>query len=239
MSIVFSFCIYGPQDPKYYTGLLENIELARRHFPTWKVYVYAGADVPDAYIQMLNHCYNVVLRKTGLLGAANMIQRFFALDEPEVNVMFVRDADSRIHWKDRWAIRDFLERAQFVAHVIRDHKEHTARLMGGLWGLRKNSGIHVQSEYAEFQKHEVDHFLAHDQNFLIDKIYPKVRTRLLVHKSMRAPSFLDEHILVFPFRYSNNDYCGRVEETFQDKPAPKSNQLFPFLRQAPVKVSRV
>jgi hypothetical protein len=238
MATVFSFCIYGPERPLYYQGLLENIELARRHFPGWKVYVYAGADVPESYLAKLQEHPNVVVRKTGLLGAANMIQRFFAIDELGIDTMFVRDADSRIHWKDRWAIRDFLNHPQYIAHTIRDHKEHTARMMGGLWALRKQSGLHMKTAYAVFQQNEVDHGVAHDQNFLIETVYPAVKSRLLVHMCRLAPMFVDEHVTIFPFDYTNDVYCGRVEDGFEDKPAPKSNQLLPFLRQVPTKVSR-
>lgn len=237
MATVFSFCIYGPWNPLYYHGLLENIQLARRHFPTWKVYVYAGADVPASYIDTLRSYPNVVIRETGQLGAINMIHRFFAIDEIGNDTMFVRDADSRIHWKDRWAIRDFMNRPEFVAHTIRDHTHHTARMMGGLWALRKQSGIHVKTEYVIFQKNEVDHQHGHDQNFLTERIYRAVLPRLLVHKCEEAPAFKDENVLLFPFTYSNDMYCGRIEGDFQDKPAPKSNQLLPFLRQIPTKVS--
>lgn len=237
MTSVFSFCIYGPERPLYYHGLLENIELARRHFPASKVYVYAGADVSDVYKQRLLEYPNVVLRETGELGAINMIHRFFALDELGNDVMFVRDADSRIHWKDRWSIRDFLNRPEFVAHTIRDHKQHTARMMGGLWGLRKVAGIHVKTEYEIFKKNEVDHHHAHDQNFLIDRVYPAVKERLLVHRCEDAVWFKGEHVVVFPFAYSNDVYCGRIERDFIDKPAPKSNQLLPFLPVMPTKVS--
>ena len=237
MAAVVSFCIYGPERPLYYQGLLENIELARRYFPTWKVYVYAGADVSETYKQKLLKHPNVVLRETGQLGAINMIHRFFAIDELGNDTMFVRDADSRIHWKDRWAIRDFLSRPEFVAHTIRDNKQHTAKMMGGLWALRKQSGVHIKTEYEIFKNNEVDHHLAHDQNFLIERIYPQVKHRLLVHRCEDAMGVKGEHVLLFPFAYSEDVYCGRIENDFVDKPTPKSNQLLPFLRQIPTKVS--
>jgi hypothetical protein len=237
MASVFSFCIYNPYKPLYYDGLLENIRLIQKHFPAFYTYVYIGNDVPDWFVSKIRDEKGVVLRFTNETGAKNMIHRFFAIDEVGIDTMFVRDADSRIHWKDRWAIRDFLNRSQFVAHTIRDNKHHTAKMMGGLWALRKQSGIHVKTAYAIFQKNEVDHQHAHDQNFLIDRIYPVVRPRLLVHKCEEAPAFDQEHVILFPFTYTNDIYCGRIESDFKDSPPPKSNQLLPFLRQVPTKVS--
>ncbi len=228
---VFSFCLYGPPNPKYYTGLLENVFLAGKHFPTWKVYVYYGADVDPAIIDHLSVCTSVVLRPTGLLGAANMIRRFFAIDEPDVDLMMVRDADSRIHWKDRWAIREFLAKPEFVAHTIRDHKEHTAYIMGGLWGLRKSAGIHMETEYANYHEDLTKgHRHAHDQNFLADVVYPKVVLKLLVHYS-GGKRLEKEHCVPFPFDWSGDTHCGKVEDSFVDNPQPVPKSYVDILKQ--------
>jgi len=227
---VFSFCLYGPENPKYYRGLLENVFLAGKYFPTWKVYVYYGSDVEPGIIDHLGLCTSVVLRPTGLLGAPNMIQRFFAIDEPGIDLMMVRDADSRIHWKDRWAIRDFLSNPEYIAHTIRDNHEHTALLMGGLWGLRKTSGIHVQTEYANYKEDTTrGHRHAHDQNFLADAIYPKVLPNLLVHYSFTR-KFAGEKAVLFPFEWSGDVYCGRIEDTFVDKPQPSVKNYIDVIR---------
>lgn len=225
---VFSFCLYGPDNPRYYRGLLENIFLAGKYFPRWKVYVYYGSDVTDAMIAHLSACSSVVLIPTHVLGAANMIHRFYAIDEPGVEVMMVRDADSRIHWKDRWAIRRFLESPQ-VAHTIRDHVEHTARMMGGLWGLKKTSGVSMRALYASYTEDmSRGHRVAHDQNFLGDALYPLIVDRLLVHRS-EGPRFVGEAFAEdFPFTWSNDIYCGRIEVNYIDHPQPPPVVL-PFI----------
>jgi hypothetical protein len=218
---VFSFCLYGPENPRYYPGLLENIFLSGRHFPDWKVYVYYAPDVTDAMVTHLKACSNVILRETGEHGAINMIHRFYAIDEPGVDLMMVRDADSRIHWKDRWAIRDFLNRPEFVAHTIRDNVEHAAHLMGGLWGIRKSSGLNIRAEYEGYTEDITrGHRNAHDQNFLADVVYPKICPRLLVHYS-HSRIFRGEYGIQFPFRWSNDVYCGRIETNYVDLPEPK------------------
>ena len=218
---VFSFCLYGPENPRYYPGLLENIALAARYFPDWKVYVYTGPDVDESMLRQLDACPNVVVRPTGATGAINMIHRFYAIDEPGVDVMMVRDADSRIHWKDRWAIREFTTQPQFVAHTIRDNIEHTADMMGGLWGLRKSAGLNLHEEYANYKADVAKgHRHGHDQNFLSDVIYPKVVTRMLVHYS-NGRRKIGETAVEFPFDWINDVYCGRIECDFYDTPQPQ------------------
>lgn len=190
--------------------LLENIQIVAQYFPEWKVYIYIAPDVDPEYVKVLQSYSNVVLRPTGIKGEANMIRRFMAIDEPDVELMMVRDADSLIHWRDRWAIQKFLQNPQYVAHTIRDHVDHTARIMGGLWGLRKSAGIIVGDEYIAFKNNPIDFGIAHDQNFLSGRIYPKVLDRLFVHYS-NGRFHTKEHGEEFPFAWNNDMYCGRIE----------------------------
>jgi hypothetical protein len=223
----FSFCLYGPENPRYYPGMLENVYLAGIHFPTWKVYVYYAPDVDNSMVQHLAACGNVVLRPTGITGEKNMIHRFFAIDEPGVDVMMVRDADSRIHWKDRWSIREFVA-SSCIAHTIRDNLEHTAFIMGGLWGLKKAANISMHAEYANYTEDTSrGHRVAHDQNFLADVIYPKVLPRLLVHHIDGVLFSGERHAVLFPFEWSNDVYCGRIETNYVEMPEPRMKRPFP------------
>jgi hypothetical protein len=222
---VFSFCLYGPENPRYYPGLLENIDLVDKYFAGWKVYVYLGSDVEKTMIETLEKRPNVIVRFTGAVGAINMIHRFYAIDEPGVDLMLVRDADSRIHWKDRWAIREFVLNPKYIAHTIRDNIEHTADMMGGLWGLRKSSGIHMKSTYANYvEDTKKGHRVGHDQNFLADVIYPQVVSRMLVHYS-NGRRKIGENAVEFPFEWTNDIYCGRIECDFYDTPQPQTNRI--------------
>lgn len=225
---VISFCLYGPDNPKYYVGLLENIFLAGKYFPDWKIYVYYAPDVTQAMVIQLEACSSVVLRETGVYGAMNMIHRFYAIDEADVTLMMVRDADSRIHWKDRWAIREFAGSPEFVAHTIRDNIQHTAEMMGGLWGIRKSAGLTMRKEYAEYvEDDEKGHRNGHDQNFLTDVVYPKVVSRMLVHYS-NGRRKIGEYAVEFPFEWNNDVYCGRIELEYMEYPQPPmSKSLFP------------
>uniref|UniRef100_A0A6C0J4S6 Glycosyltransferase n=1 Tax=viral metagenome TaxID=1070528 RepID=A0A6C0J4S6_9ZZZZ len=222
----FSFCLYGPQNPRYYPApMTENIQLILKHFPGWVIFVYVGADVDPRYVDILKTAPRVILRYTGKIGAANMIDRFLAIDEPNVDLMMVRDADSRVHWKDRWAIKSFLK-SPFLAHTIRDNPAHTTAIMGGLWGIRKEAGLVIKDEYTEFEKNPINLGSGHDQSFLAVQLYPKIKNILLVHYSNDLAGG-DPHATEFPFPYTNDIYCGRVESTpFQDSEEPRSTLGF-------------
>jgi hypothetical protein len=212
MVCAFSFCIYNPPNGLYYTGLLENIELIQKHFPDAYTFVYIGNDVPDTFVIELRARKNVILRFTKETGARNMIHRFFAIDEPEVDIMFVRDADSRVHWKDRWAIREFLKDPTAKVHIIRDNPEHATAIMGGLWGMKKIEGMSIRALYDEHIKRDTaGHGMGVDQDFLIDCVYPKITSVMLIHSSQTWRYRPFETIIPFPFTYTNDIYCGRIE----------------------------
>jgi hypothetical protein len=228
---VFSFCLYGAYNVRYYPGMIENIESIRNDFPDWKVYVYIAPDITSEMKRTLQSYDTVVLRETDVLGPINMIRRFFAIDEDGVDVMFVRDADSRVFWKDRWAIQDFMRRPEFVAHAIRDNRVHTSRMMGGLWGIRRSAGLSITDEYGGFQGR--DYGFGHDQSFLCDVIYPKVKDKLLVHYSNQR-RFEGEHAIEFPYQWSVKAFCGMVvmdvrymPDSFVEK---QQTPVFPFIK---------
>lgn len=208
----------------YYTGLLENLELIRKHFPSFYIYVYVGNDVPDWFVIELRVRPNVILRFTHETGPRNMIHRFFAIDEPEVDLMFVRDADSRVHWKDRWAIREFLNTPEARVHIIRDNPEHATAIMGGLWGMRKLENFSIRSLYQEHKaSNPKGHGMGLDQDFLIDCVYPRVETLLMIHSSQTWRYRPFEILHPFPFTYTNDIYCGRIEAIpYGEPPAPSS-----------------
>lgn len=231
----FSYCLYGGYNPRYYPVLLTNLELVATYFPDWKVYVWISPDVDPSFVQTLRSHPQVVVRETGVTGPANMIHRFYTIDEPTIDLMMVRDADSLIHWKDRWAIQEFVK-SEFLAHTIRDNLEHTAPLMGGLWGIRKSAGLSMRREYANYVEDITQgHRLAHDQNFLYDIVYPKVLPQLLVHYS-NGRGRVGEHAVEFPFEWSNDVYCGRIENdtsvpTFDFRQPRNDIELLKFLHR--------
>lgn len=232
---VFSFCLYGSVNPLYYTGLLENIYLIGRFFPEWKVYVYLGSDVTTDMRELLVSVPFVVVRDTHITNAENMIHRFFAIDEEEVELMIVRDADSRIHWKDRWAIQQFVLQPNYTGHIIRDNNQHRVAMMGGLWGIRKRANICIRHEYEQFCIHPRDHGAGVDQSFLAERIYPKILNTALVHCSYGI-WFPGETHIEFPFAWTPDVFCGKPESPcYIDRPEPQ--QELRIQREGPIHTS--
>jgi hypothetical protein len=96
--------------------------------------------------------------------------------------------------------------------------------MGGLWGMRKIDGINIKKLYAE---HKVSNAKGHgmgvDQDFLIDCVYPKVTGVMLIHSSQTWRFRPFEVLTAFPFTYTNDIYCGRVENIIYSEPSAPQN----------------
>lgn len=135
MKKVFSFSLFGSNE-KYWHGLYTNIELIHTYFPEWYIYVWVGDNVSDGVIQTLAAKEKVNLRFTHETGLINMSYRFFAIDDPDVELMCVRDADSRVNERDKACIEDFVT-SEKRFHIIRDHPNHHHAIMGGMWGIKK------------------------------------------------------------------------------------------------------
>jgi protein O-GlcNAc transferase len=188
---VFSFCLYGTE-PNYYTGLLDNIKLIREFFPEFEIFVYRGVCDPTWVLPE-----GVTVIETHCEGAANMLHRYRPLHDVESG--FVRDADSRITERDRWAIQDFLECPQSY-HMIRDHIWHKSRLMGGLFGWKKPVGLEIEIS--------ADAGYGYDEDYLSSVLYPRIASDLLVHTNLYA--FPGEHSRRLPEMKDPTDFVGNV-----------------------------
>lgn len=178
--IVFSFSLYGA-NPKYTRGMILNAEQLSRSFPTARVNVYAASTVPADIITTLTAMPNVrVILVPERPGCAGMFDRYRAIDDNDCEIMFARDADSRVHARDIACIEDFLADPTKLLHIIRDHRYHTDRIMGGTVALRK-AAIAGQPMEDRFRGWIDRTAYAMDQNFLIHEFYERLKSVTLVH----------------------------------------------------------
>jgi hypothetical protein len=188
---VFSFCLYGTES-NYYTGLLENIEIVRKFYPEYAIYVYKGVCDPSWVLPDVN------VIETGKEGHINALYRYTPLTFAEVG--FVRDADSRITARDRWCIDEFLK-SNYSYHIIRDHHYHVSKIMAGMFGWKKPLDVDLQivptSSYG------------YDEKVLADVVYPKVISDALVHTNIFA--MVGEHAerILIPHE-DTADFIGNV-----------------------------
>lgn len=196
----FSFCLFGDQD-KYRKGLARNVEMIRDYYPTWDIRVYTAPDCED-FVRSLG----VTTVATGESGFINVLYRFRAVLE-DYDVVCVRDADSRIHARDRWCIQHFLE-SSFTMHTIRDHPYHGYRIMGGLWGIKRAHPLFTWKDIEEFANSPCKGYTS-DTTFLEQTLS---RKNMVVYSYDPAGILNDstETVCVIGEPIRNHNFCGNV-----------------------------
>ncbi len=118
MKHVISFCIYGDKSEKkqkYRRGLLENLDIINKRLPEFNIFIAAGSDVEDDYLEQIKSEYkNIIFKKVDYSGHQVTLQRFLFFDNSDVEVLFSRDADSRIDDRDIWCMQEFMKSDAYI-----------------------------------------------------------------------------------------------------------------------------
>ena len=213
MKSVFSFSLFGNQD-KYCKGLVKNITIIEKEFPGWEAWIYCGDGIPEDTLLELHDHPCVRLIPTQQEGMVNKFYRFFAIDDPEVGICIVRDADSRIYERDQACIQDFLQSEKF-AHIIRDHPNHHHLMMAGMWGIKKSALFFLQNPiqtlFHQWKQTKIDSDFWSDTLFLCDIIYPKLAHVSMIHDELQK---YEPNDFKTPFRFPllENHFVGQVYE---------------------------
>jgi len=132
---VISFQLFGT-DPMYTAGAIENAKLAPKIYPGWICRFYCMLDVPAKIRTALKALGAEVVECNQ--ASDSVWRRFLRLRvvyDPTVDVFLIRDCDSRLNVRGAAAVKQWLDSEKPV-HIMRDHRRHTAPIMGGMWGGR-------------------------------------------------------------------------------------------------------
>jgi hypothetical protein len=177
MKKIISFSLWGT-NPVYNNGAVKNAELAKIIYPDWVCRFYYGESTPKETIETLTTFDNVELVKMGVEGDwTGMFWRFYPSSENDVDVVIVRDCDSRLNQREKDAVDEWLKSDKGF-HIMRDHPAHGTEILGGMWGSKKGVVNNMKELIDEYMKGD---FWQVDQNFLREKIYPSVKDNSMVH----------------------------------------------------------
>ena len=213
MEKCISFCLYG-NNPKYYVGLVRNINDIQNKLPDYRIMLFVpkGYHFIPKYIDSINH-----YEDTGLLrikyandfsfhGAYLMFMRFMPASYSNVSIMHSRDLDSPILDRDVAVIRAF-EKSNKTFLICRDHKYHTARILGGLWGAKQGAIPEMEGLINTYILSYPEAWYS-DQHFLEHHVYDKVIKNALIYDSFRL--YPDEKDIAqdFPLKRQSDEFCG-------------------------------
>jgi len=210
MKKLICYSLWG-DDPKYNVGAIRNAEQIKDVYPGWVARFYCGQSVPHDTIEKLSDLNAEVIMMDAYGDWDGMFWRFFAIADSDVEIMLSRDTDSRLTLREKSAVDEWL-RSDKLFHIMRDHPEHNAQIMGGMWGARKPI-LQDMTHLINKHKRVGDINWQVDQIFLRDIIYPRIINTALVHDE-----FFDN--CPYPTPRIDLEFIGQVfdenEETVQE-----------------------
>lgn len=174
MKKIISYSLYNDR-PKDVVNAVINCLLIPKIYPGWIARFYVDDTIPVCIDKLLRSFSHVeVIDMPRHKGSEAMLWRFLPAAEHDA-VMISRDADSWVSSREKACVDEWLASKKNF-HIIRDHCYHSQRIMGGMWGVRRNILWNMEADVAEFSKGGT-----YDQGFLADKIYPNITHDLITH----------------------------------------------------------
>lgn len=201
MKKIISFSLWG-NNPKYTIGAIRNAELTPTIYPSWISRFYCGKSVPTEIIEKLKSFPDSEVIEMDEDGNwEGMFWRFYACEDSDV--MISRDTDSRLSFREKSAVDEWLESNKNF-HIMRDHPYHTTEILGGMWGCRNGILKNIKKLIEDYNKGD---FWQVDQNFLREKIYPLVVNQSIIHDSYLKYNTESKK---FPTERINKEFVGDV-----------------------------
>lgn len=236
MKKIISYSLWG-NTPMYNVGAIQNAYIAQKIYPGWISRFYIGHSVPDETIKKLSEMDNTEIVMVGTPDSwTGMFWRFFAIDDSDVAIF--RDTDSRLSERELLAVNEWLY-GDKPLHIMRDHPQHTERIMGGMWGVKSkifmkilqaqtktenltfvqliDRGLKVISKKKELDRKGIDQeFLRTVYGWMyefchIHDQFPNWNGHSNRHPTVTAKGSKPEFSTGFPVAYKNkHDFVGQV-----------------------------
>lgn len=203
MKKVISFSLWGDNE-KYTIGAIKNSELSKEIYPDWVCRFYVGKSTPKHIVDKLRLFDNTEIIEMESDGDwTGMFWRFYPASESDVDVLIVRDCDSRLSNREKEAVYEWLNSDKGF-HIMRDHPYHKTEILGGMWGSKKGVISNMKNLINDYIK---GNYWQVDQNFLRECIYPIVKNNCIVHDEY---NFFNDQCRSFPTKRLNKEFVGDV-----------------------------
>lgn len=181
MKKIITFCLYG-DDPIYYIGAIENAKLCSKIYPGWTCRFYLDVNTSEDIKKNLLDLNSEVIECEVKNGQNPMLWRFLVYDDDSVDVWISRDCDSRLNYREKSAVDEWLD-SEKIFHIIRDAHNHNYYIMGGTFGLK--SKLYKEKKGKNSFQVNLDYRGGDDQMFLKQNIWEHIKNDYLCHDHWR------------------------------------------------------
>lgn len=179
---IISFSLWGNK-PDYIFQAIKNAEIAPHLYPGWRCRFYCEeTTVPSRVIaELLGLGADVVLMSKQKYLYEGLFWRFFVANDENVDRFLIRDADSLLNIKERYAVDEWLASDKHF-HTMHDFYTHSELVLAGMWGGVGGVLPSIKEAMKPYIQ-EVNKAANADQLFLREEIWPIMRQSLLNHDS--------------------------------------------------------
>jgi hypothetical protein len=205
MKNIIAYSLWGDH-PMYWIGALKNIELAKKYFPGWICRFYIDDKSKKELVDTIKGDDVEIVLVNSKDSYHGMFWRFWAAEDPEVDIFLSRDCDSRFSEREFFAIKEWLDSDKDF-HIMRDHPYHTTPILGGMWGCRNGIMIKIGltkmiESWNQYQRKGID------QEFLQQIVYPILKNKAMEHSEFNLK--FGGEIRSFPTIRNNYEFVGDV-----------------------------
>jgi hypothetical protein len=205
MKKVVAYSLWGDH-PMYWIGALRNIELINKFYPGFIARFYIDKNSRQDLIDSIKGENVEVILVDSKDSFHGMFWRFWASEDPDVDIFLSRDCDSRISEREATAVNEWLKSDKDF-HIMRDHPYHTVPILGGMWGCRNGilRDIKISKQIEHWNKFGRKGI---DQDFLGQVIYPYIRNKAIEHAEFNLR--FGGEIRKFPSVRIDYEYIGDI-----------------------------
>jgi hypothetical protein len=173
----------------YLRGLYFNARMNRLIYkdPTWMTCVHVGESLFDRHTKFFEELEKYLYVRTFLQSDApiceSMLWRMRPIFYENCSHIICRDADAITTYKEAQAVQQWVD-SGLGFHGITDNPAHSLPMMGGMVGFKVD---HFKAEFPQWTSFEEMikgqdlSKRGSDQDFMMKKIYPFVKTNMMGH----------------------------------------------------------
>jgi hypothetical protein len=219
---IVAYVVYGT-DERYIVGALRNAELVPSVYPDARAWFVVHPDLESNLAPLLRHrgalVYTMTSARLVELGLSDLplpawaALRYIAPDvlpAGEWDYIVFRDTDSRLSLREQAAVREWLN-SGLGFHVMRDHPQHSARILAGMFGMRREAYESMPFRMCALllDHGRYEHKNSFDQIFLGNVVWPAVQNQTRVHDAYSCGDRMQQGALTTGFP-TKRDYDHRI-----------------------------
>ena len=214
------------QDDHIIRCALEQVLLRPKHYPNWIYRFYVGRKCPDYFIKQIESMtyVDVIFVNEALDGSNHLNWQLKALFDPVVKIALFRDVQYRITTKETNAVNEWCN-SNFAVHAFHEDDDVIPwMILPYAWGCNLNklpkASIQSIKRFRQARLHKKALFAEFDLLFLKTKVYPILKSSILVHVNNTTNSDMSEP---YPTRENKMKVLEKMTHT------PHANQLWAFI----------